>query len=97
MTFRSLLVCGILALAACKSGGGAAAPNLGPAPVDPELAKARVDSLWQEGLEDFRKGFYHSASEAFMRVLLEFSPGDPRIPEAHFYLGEAYFGSGSQL
>lgn len=97
MTLRSLLVCGILLLAACKSGGGSSAPNLGPAPVDPELSKAHTDSLWQKGLKDFRKGLYGSASEVFQRVLLEFNPGDPRIPEGHFYLGESYFGSGSQL
>lgn len=97
MTFRSLLVCGMLALAACKSGGGASGPNLGPAPVDPELAKQKADSLWQVGLKQFRKGAFHSASETFQRVLLEFTPTDPRIPQAHFYLGESYFGSGSQL
>ncbi len=97
MTLRSLLFCGILALAACKSGSGSAAPDLGAAPVDPALSAARTDSMWQVGLKDFRKGAYHSASEAFQRVLLEFSPGDRRIPEAHFYLGESYFGSGSQL
>jgi outer membrane protein assembly factor BamD len=96
MTVRSLLVCGIVVLAACKSGG-APAPNLGPAPVDPALSKAVADSTWQKGLKDFRKGFYSSAAEAFQRALLEFVPGDPRIPEAHFYLGESYFGSGSQL
>ncbi len=97
MTFRSLLVCGLLALAACKSGGAASAPNLGPAPVDPELSKRMADSLWQVGLTQFRKGSFHSASETFQRVLLEFTPADPRIPQAHFYLGESYFGSGSQL
>lgn len=97
MTFRSLLVCGLLALAACKSGGAASAPNLGPAPVDPDLSRRMADSLWQVGLTQFRKGSFHSASETFQRVLLEFTPADPRIPQAHFYLGESYFGSGSQL
>ena len=97
MTLRSLLFCGVLAVAACKSGSGSAAPNLGAAPVDPTLSAARGDSLWDKGVKDFRKGYYHSSSEALQRALLEFNPGDPRIPQAHFYLGEAYFGSGSQL
>ena len=96
MTLRSLLACGILLLAACKSGGSAP-PNTGPAPADPALSRAIADSTWQKGLKDFRQGAYRSASEAFQRALLEFAPGDPRIPEAHFYLGESYFGSGSQL
>jgi outer membrane protein assembly factor BamD len=97
MTLRSLLVAGLLALAACKSGGGAAGPNLGPAPVDPELSKAHADSVWATGLKKFRAGSFSSASEDFQRALLEFGAGDPRIPEAHFYLGESYFGSGSAL
>lgn len=96
MTLRSLLVCGVLALAACKSGGSAP-PNTGAAPTDPALARAIADSTWQKGLKDFRQGAYRSAAEAFQRSLLEFAPGDARIPEAHFYLGESYFGSGSQL
>lgn len=95
MTVRSLLVCGVLAFAACKSGGSAA--NLAPVPVDPEVSRARTDSMWEKGMKDFRKGFYHSASEIFQRVLLEFGPNDPRIPEAHFFLGESYFGEHSQL
>jgi len=67
------------------------------APADPALSAARADSLWEKGLKDFRKGSYHSASEALQRALLEFGPGDPRIPNAHFYLGESYFGAKSYL
>lgn len=96
MTSRSLKLVGLLLLAACKSGGGNPA-DLAPIPSDPDVSRARIDSMWQKGLQDFRKGAYSSASQAFQRVLLEFGPGDPRIPEAHFYLGESYFGSGSQL
>jgi outer membrane protein assembly factor BamD len=97
MTLRSLLVCGMLAIAACKSGSGSAMPDLGAAPADPTLSAARVDSMWDQGVKDFRKVSYHSASETFQRLLLEFNPGDPRIPQAHFYLGESYFGAGSEL
>ncbi len=97
MTLRSLVVLGMLGLAACKSGSGNAPPDLGAAPADPTLSAARVDSMWEQGIKDFRKGSYHSASEVFQRILLEFNPGDRRIPEAHFYLGESYFGAGSEL
>lgn len=97
MTLRALIVLGLLAATACKSGGGNAPPNLGAAPVDPALTAARTDSMWEKGLKDFRKGYYRSASEVFQRVLLEFAPGDPRQAQAHFYLGESYFGSGSEL
>ncbi len=97
MTLRWTVLGVLLVLGACKSGGGASGSSLAPAPVDSAAAKTRTDSLWQEGLKDFRKGFYTKASEKFQRVLLEFQPGDPRIPEARFFLGESYFGSHSQL
>lgn len=96
MTLRALLICGVLAVSACKSGTPDPS-TLAPVPADPTLTRARTDSLWQVGLKDFRKGNYTSASEIFQRVVLEFAPGDPRIPEAHFFLGESYFGGRSQL
>jgi len=96
MTARSLLVAGMLFIAACTPGGGNPADQA-PVPLDPEVSRLRVDSLWNRGLEDFRKGGYSSAAKILQRVLLEFGPGDPRIPEAHFFLGESYFGEGSQL
>jgi outer membrane protein assembly factor BamD len=95
MTLRSIIPCVLLALAACKSGSSSA--NLAPVPLDPSVSRLRVDSMWQRSMKDFRKGLYGSASDEFQRVLLEFAPGDPRIPEAHFYLGESYFGSHSLL
>jgi len=96
MTLRSLLVSGLLLLAACKSGSSDPA-NLAPIPSDPEVARLRADSLWNKGLRAFRKGAYSSAEKDLQQALFEFGPGDPRIPEAHFYLGESYFGGGSQL
>lgn len=97
MTPRSIVPLLLLAAVACNSGKGNSTANLAPIPLDPEVSKLRVDSMWQKGLYDFRKGNYTKASEIFQRVLLEFVPGDPRIPEAHFFLGESYFGSHSQL
>jgi len=96
MTSRFLFVAGLLLFAACKSGGSDPA-NFAPIPSDPEVARLRADTLWNKGLREFRQGAYNSAEKDLQRALLEFGPGDPRIPEAHFYLGESYFGSGSQL
>jgi len=98
MTSRSIVPWLLLALVACHPPSGkAAAGTLAPVPLDPSVAKVRVDSLWQKSLKDFRKGLYSKASEGFQRVLLEFAVGDPRIPEAHFYLGESYVGIQSLL
>lgn len=97
MTARSLLVCMLLVGVGCKSGSSTNPATMAPIPVDPEVSKARTDSLWDKGQKDFRKGFYHTAAEIFQRVLLEFGPADPRIPQAHFFLGESYFGQHSQL
>ncbi|HQR17898.1 MAG TPA: outer membrane protein assembly factor BamD, partial [Gemmatimonadales bacterium] len=97
MSPRSIVPLLLLVAVACQSGKGSSTANLAPVPLDPEVSKLRVDSMWQKGLYDFRKGYYSKASETFQKVLLEFAPGDPRIPEAHFFLGESYFGSHSQL
>ena len=95
---RSLLVCGILVLAACKSGGGNSAPNLGPVPVDPGVVEGvRVDSMWQKGLNDFRKGSTSGLGSLPASRCWSSFPATRAFPEAHFYLGESYFGSGSQL
>jgi outer membrane protein assembly factor BamD len=95
MTRRSLFVGALLVLGACSHGPPAS--QLAPVPVDPTVSKLRTDSMWNKGLKDFRHGAFRSASEIFQRVLLEFAAGDPRIPQAHFYLGETYFATGSQL
>ena len=68
MTVRSLLVCGMLALAACKSGGGASGPNLGPAPVDPELAKQKAQiaaSLRQQKQSELFRAFVVEARDRY--------------------------------
>jgi outer membrane protein assembly factor BamD len=68
-----------------------------PAPVTLSASTYQVDTVWNRGVKNFRAGSFGHAVEDFQRALLEFSAGDPRIPEAHFFLGESYFGSGSQL
>ena len=37
------------------------------------------------------------AQKKLDRVLLELQPGDPRIAQAHFFLGEAHYATGSHL
>lgn len=98
MTSRSL--CSLLLLvvaAACHPSSGKGSSELTPAPVQLSANTYQVDTLWNRAVKNFRAGSFGHAAEDFQRTLLEFSAGDPRIPEAHFYLGESYFGSGSQL
>jgi outer membrane protein assembly factor BamD len=93
-----LLALVLLAGAAAGCGGGAQEP-LTPAPqVRAEDASPReVDSLWQLALARVRRGKWADAQKQLDRILLEFSPGDARIPQAHYWLGEAHFGLSSHL
>ena len=94
---RPILSCLVVLAAGC-GGGRAPAPAV-PAP-DARAAAAspaQVDSLWAQVTDRIRHGKWADAQKLLDRALLEFSPGDPRIPQAHFWLGEAHFGMGSQL
>jgi outer membrane protein assembly factor BamD len=95
---RRLLSCAAAFVAAC--GGGRAASDQ-PSPVDPVTAEgasaATIDSLWQHAEQAIRQGKWGEAEKLLNRVVLEFSPGDPRIARAHFWLGEAIFAQGRQL
>jgi outer membrane protein assembly factor BamD len=44
-----------------------------------------------------RNGKWSDAIELLERVLLELPPGDRRIAQAHYWLGEAYYARGSHL
>ncbi|MEO8029346.1 MAG: outer membrane protein assembly factor BamD [Gemmatimonadota bacterium] len=71
--------------------------------VDPENALAltappgQIDSIWRLALREVRLGRWSKVSTKLERVTLEFPPGDPRIVQARFYLGEAQFALGDQL
>jgi outer membrane protein assembly factor BamD len=97
---RTLVTLGVLlALAAC-GGGAPPAPNVSATPVThvaEAASKGAVDSLWAEAMHAVRTGKWADAAKQLDRTLLEFEPGDPRIPQAHFFLGEANFAMGSQL
>jgi outer membrane assembly lipoprotein YfiO len=56
-----------------------------------------VNSLWQKAEGAIRHGKWSDAERLLERLLLEFGPGDARIPQAHFWLGEAYFARGRHL
>jgi outer membrane protein assembly factor BamD len=97
---RSLLLsAGILIFAGC--GGGRAPEAAGSSPAIPAQAEAsspqEVDSLFRLSEYEIRHGKWGDAIKHLERLLLEFSPGDPRISRTRYYLGEAKLGIGSHL
>jgi outer membrane protein assembly factor BamD len=56
-----------------------------------------MDSLWRRAEAAARHGKWGDAEKLIGRVLLEFPPGDQRIPQARYWLGEAYFARGRHL
>jgi outer membrane protein assembly factor BamD len=89
----------MLAAAAC-GGGGPPAPKVAPTPVTAVAQSAssqEVDSLWTRAQRAIRNGKWNDAVKHLDRALLEFPPGDGRSSQAHFWLGEAHFATGSQL
>jgi outer membrane protein assembly factor BamD len=98
--YRSLLVAaGVIAFAGC--GGGRPPDADGSSPAIPAQAEgasaAELDSLFKLAERQVRSGKWNDAIKYLERVLLEFSPGDSRIPQARYFLGEARFAIGSHL
>jgi outer membrane protein assembly factor BamD len=95
------LVFGLAALLAACGGG----PPRGNAPVSTTpvsrptetASAAEVASLWQRAEHAVRQGSWGDAAKLLERVLLELQPGDPRIAQGHYWLGEAHFARGSHL
>ncbi len=89
----------LLALTGC--GGGRPPEVAGastPVPAQAEGASPEeIDSLFRLGEDHVRRGKWGDAIQYLERVLLEFSPGDPRIPQARYFLGEAKFAVGNHL
>jgi outer membrane protein assembly factor BamD len=95
---RRLRFCAVALLTACGGGSAASDQPASPAPVTAEGASpATIDSLWRQAEQAIRRGKWADAEKLLTRVVLEFSPGDPRIARAHFWLGEAAFAQGRQL
>jgi outer membrane assembly lipoprotein YfiO len=98
MTRRLLLVS--VALFMSCGGGGGKAPAAAPTPVSSasqSASAAEVDALWKKVEQAVRHAKWSEAAKLLERVLLELPPGDPRIPQAHFWLGEAHFARGNHL
>jgi outer membrane protein assembly factor BamD len=90
----------LLTLLVAGCGAGPKPTTVTPTPVSRVSENAsppQVDSLWNKGVRAVRRGKWADAQKNLERVMLEFAPGDPRIPQAHFFLGEAQLGLGSHL
>ena len=93
-------VAALLLGAACGGRRSAADPTESPGPAASQVETAPpevVNSLWQRAEGAVRHGKWGDAEKLLERLLLEFGPGDARIPQAHFWLGEAYFARGRHL
>ncbi len=89
----------VVLVTAC-GGGRAAAPTVSPAPDVGRQESAsgqEIDSLWKTAEWSVRHGKWGDAEKLLGRALLEMRPGDPRIPQAYYWLGEAYFARGQHL
>ena len=99
MTYRWCFCLAAL-VAACGGGRAAANPTVSPSPSarpTESASPATIDSLWRKAEAAVRHGKWADTEKLIERVLLELPPGDPRIPQAHYWLGEAYFARGSHL
>jgi len=93
---RKLSLWILLLLAGCGGRGGKG--NAAPAPVSATGASpATIDSMWNRAEWAVHHGKWGDAEKLLDRVNLEFSPGDPRVARAHYYLGEALFAQKRQL
>jgi outer membrane protein assembly factor BamD len=88
-----LLVC-----LACSGGGSPAdqaATDLGQLRLT--ATPEEIELLWTEAMDAYRIGEFVVTADNLERLVLEFPVGDPRVPKAHFYLGESYLAMQSQL
>jgi outer membrane protein assembly factor BamD len=89
---------GLLVLAAIGCGrGGKANPLLAPTPLAPSASPDELDREWNQAISTFRNGRWKKANELFQKIAAELAPGDPRVAEAHFYLGEVQFARSENL
>ena len=96
MTRRAAFALLLLVTAACGGRGGGASTT--PTPdVQESATAAEVDTAWALAKRQVRHGKWADAKKVLERVLLELQPGDPRIGQAHYFLGEANYAMGSHL
>ena len=99
MTYRWCF-CLVALVVACGGGRPAANPAVLPSPgarPNESASPATIDSLWSQAEAAVRHGKWGDAEKLIVRVQLELPPGDPRIPQAHYWLGEAYYARGTHL
>jgi outer membrane protein assembly factor BamD len=91
-----------LLMAALGACGHAATPppRATPTPVSrvaETASAAEVNNVWEQAVKAVRHGKWSEALKHLDRVLLEFPPGDPRVPQAHMWEGEAQLALGNNL
>lgn len=95
---RVAVAAAIAVLAGC---GGGRSPEVVTAPAGTPgyegASPQQLDSLYRMAERDVRRGKWDDAIKQLERLLLEFSPGDSRIAQARFWLGEAKFATGAHL
>ena len=91
----------LIVLCAAVACGRNAPPSASVTPALPAVATGRtpaqVDSIWATAERAFRNGKWDDALTELDRFVLEAQPGDPRLIQARFYMGESHFGKGDQL
>jgi outer membrane protein assembly factor BamD len=95
---RLTLLAGILTASGC--GGGRSPEVVATPATTPQYEGAspqEIDSMFRLGERAIRRAKWSDATKHLERVLLEFSPGDSRIPQARYWLGEAKFAMGTHL
>ena len=81
----------VLAAAGC---GGRNTESLSPTQL---ATPAAVDSLWRRAESAVRHADWNDALKLLPQLLVQLDPGDPRVPKARYYLGEAKLGHGDHL
>lgn len=90
---HSVLLLPLLLLSACLHHKVTPRVSVNPLTATPKT----IDSLWNVGLDYYRRHKWEKAATAFDRAELELPPGDHRILQGRLYLGELYVRSGSNL
>ncbi|HEU5169879.1 MAG TPA: outer membrane protein assembly factor BamD [Gemmatimonadales bacterium] len=89
---RRLIGLAFLALAA---GCGGKPQTIGVAPSAASVEQ--LDALWAEAVTHFRHGKWKDAQKLLDSLRALSPPGDPRMPQINFHLGEVNFARGENL
>ncbi|HEX2449984.1 MAG TPA: outer membrane protein assembly factor BamD [Gemmatimonadales bacterium] len=84
-----------LALAAGAAACGGKSQQIAVAPKG--ASAEELDQLWNEALASFRRGKWKDAQKHLDSLRAVSPPGDPRMPQILFHLGEVNFARGENL